>query len=296
MRISAIVLNWKDNARTVRCFSALVDSEWIEHIFVVDNESSGELRPLLNETSPSSSSRWSLVEEASNLGFAGGVNGALQMSLDRGFQAALVINNDAFIDSDSIRLLVDALELDPGLGLVGPRVLHPDGAEESAGGYLIPGLGIASHKPVGKRPLDFITWACVLVRSDALDEVGLLDEGFFMYWEDIDFSYRLQAAGWRVEICREASVTHAVSTNRRSHPIAIKAYHTWSAITFSRKYRGVWLVGNACWLVLSTAANLARFRGSSLRGLYLGFRLALEASSPASGSPLRQSEFGLNRQ
>jgi GT2 family glycosyltransferase len=272
--------------------SALAASRSVEHVFIVDNESAGQLRASMIDAGLLAGNGCSLVEVPENRGFAGGVNLALRDALQHEFEAILVINNDAVITEDSIAGLVASLERKPGLGLVGPRILHSDGSEESAGGYLTPAVGITAHNLRVRREPDFITWACVLVRASALRDIGLLDERFFMYWEDVDFSLRLRASGWNFEICRDASATHETSTNRKSYPVAIKAYHTWSAISFAKKHRGLWLMGSPLWLVISGATNLVRRRAGALRGLRLGVKLAQESTMPAHKSPLRLREFG----
>jgi GT2 family glycosyltransferase len=286
------VLNWKDPARTVRCVAALVASPSVEHVFIVDNESSGALRTALLDAGLLADGDCSLVEVPENRGFAGGVNLALSDALEQEFDAVLAINNDAVITEASIAVLITALQANPRLGLVGPRIVHSDGSEESAGGHLVPLVGITSHKSAAQSAPDFITWACVLVRATALQDVGLLDEKFFMYWEDVDFSLRLRAADWEFQICADATATHEISTNRKSYPVAIKAYHTWSAVTFAKKHRGLWLLGSPLWLVISGATNVARRRSGALRGLRLGVALAREGAKPAYSSALRSKEFG----
>jgi GT2 family glycosyltransferase len=291
LRTSAVVLNWKDPARTVRCVAALVVSPSVEHVFVVDNESSGDLRAALAAAGLMGEAS-TLVEVPENRGFAGGVNLAIQQSLDRGFDAILVMNNDAVVAEESISLLTGTLERQPRTGLVGPRIVHADGSEESAGGHLVPMVGITRHQPLSRTAPDFITWACVLVRSSALRDIGLLDEQFFMYWEDVDFSLRLRAGNWDFEICEQATATHEISTNRKSYPVAIKAYHTWSAVLFAKKHRGLWLIGSPAWLLISAATNVLRRRSGALRGLRLGVALARESAAPAYTSAIRAKEFG----
>jgi GT2 family glycosyltransferase len=291
-RTCAVVLNWKDTERTVRCLAELLASDSIAHVFVVDNESSGELRERLELLRGEIPTSLSLIELSDNRGFAGGINSALLEALAAGFDSVLAVNNDAVIDAVSVAVLVDALDCRPDLGLVAPRILHSDGSEESAGGFLNPWLGTSSHSASPGRAPDFITWACVLVRVEALRDVGLLSEEFFMYWEDVDMSFRLRAAGWKLEICSEAVLVHEVSSNRTTYPVAIKAYHTWSGLVFARKYRGKWLVGGCVWLLISAAMNVARGRLGALRGLQQGILLAREKSIPAYLSPRRKEQFG----
>jgi GT2 family glycosyltransferase len=269
-----------------------VASPSVEHVFIVDNESSGALRTALDDAQLLTDGACSLVEVPENRGFAGGVNLALRDALEQGFDAVLAINNDAVITEESIAVLITALQTNPKLGLVGPRIVHADGSEESAGGHLVPLAGITSHKSNAQSAPDFITWACVLVRASALRDVGLLDEKFFMYWEDVDFSLRLRAARWDFQICADATATHEISTNRKSYPVAIKAYHTWSAVTFAKKHRGLWLLGSPVWLLISGTTNIVRRRSGALRGLRLGAALARESAKPAYSSALRLKEFG----
>jgi GT2 family glycosyltransferase len=272
--------------------AALVASPSVEHVFIVDNESSGALKKALADAGLSDGGVCSLTEVPENRGFAGGVNLALQEALEQGFEGVLVINNDAVVEESSVALLRDALEGNPKLGLVGPRIVHSDGSEESAGGHLVPAVGITRHGSRSGSAPDFITWACVLVRASALREVGLLDEKFFMYWEDVDFSLRLRAAKLDFAICHDATATHEISTNRKSYPVAIKAYHTWSAMIFARKHGGLWLLGSPVWLLISMLTNIVRRRPGALRGLRLGVRLAREGASPAYASSVRHREFG----
>lgn len=292
LRISAVVLNWKDNARTLRCLEPLLASSIVDHIYVIDNESDGSLSTELRGRGILNAPRWTLTELADNRGFAGGVNVGLRSSLEDGFDAVLVINNDAAIEDDSVSLLVSELEQNPRLGLVGPRILHADGSEESAGGFVKPMLGVTAHKQRGGGAPDFVTWACILIRSDALRDVGLLDEQFFMYWEDVDMSFRLRAKEWGIEICRSAQAMHETSSNRTKHPTAIKAYHTWSSIVFARKHGGEWRYGNKVWLLSSSAINIARFRLQAIQGLRNGIALAREGAAPAYSAELRSRLFG----
>nr|WP_281258146.1 glycosyltransferase family 2 protein [Compostimonas suwonensis] len=284
------MLNWRDSMRTIRCLTSLLRSEDIEHVYVVDNESTGELDALLRDL-PLDGRRWSLRPFSENRGFAAGVNPALRESLREGFDACLVINNDASIEPRAVAQLVRELSSSAELALVAPRIIGSDGIPESAGGYLRPAWGMTTHAARDGAEPDFVTWACVLVKADALRQVGLLSEKFFMYWEDVDYSVRLRAAGRLFSVSAIASATHETSSNRRVYPTAIKAYHTWAALVFARSQGGRWRLGGLVWIAVSALSNLVRFRGGTLRGLWLGIRLARERADPAFTSPLRSSAF-----
>jgi len=293
-QIAAVVLNWRDSPRTARCVAGLLEIPAIAHVYIVDNESTADLRQSLSDFD-AQRSRWTLLEFPENRGFAAGVNPAIRQAMDAGATEVLVINNDAVVDGDSIDALHQELFNDPALGLVGPRICHPDGEVESAGGHFNPLLGMTSHALREDTDPDFVTWACVLIRREALEQVGLLDEDFFMYWEDVDFSVRLKSAGWKIAISKEAVAIHETSTNRKSLPVAIKAYSIWSALTFAKKHGGGWRVGKVFWLFLTSAVNLLRGRIAMLGAIRLGLQLFKESASPAFTSELRTTRFGINR-
>lgn len=290
MRVVAVVLNWRDTKRTVRCVESLASIDGIEKIIVVDNESDGSLGAALD--AGDRSVEISLIDVVENRGFAGGVNLGLAEFMNGSADAVLVINNDATLDAASFGALCTSLDTDQKLGLVAPRIRQPSGELSSAAGFLNPISGTTTHKPKKGRTPDFLTWACVLIRRGTLDTNGLLDETFFMYWEDVDFCLRLTRNGIPFAEVADAQVMHEVSANRVAHSTAIKAYHTWSASVFALKYRGAWRVGRYIWLVTSATANLVRVRKDALRGLLEGLALARERTAPAWQSNRRQTLFG----
>lgn len=293
MRVVAVVLNWLDTNRTVRCIESLSSIDGIEDIIVVDNESDGTLASALDVLE--NASMVTLIELPENRGFAGGVNEGLRSFLNGPADAVLVINNDATLDDSSFLALHAALEMDAALGLVAPTVRRPSGAVSSSAGFLNPMAGTTTHRNKKGRTPDFLTWACVLVRRAALEKNGLLDEAFFMYWEDVDFCVRLTRNGIPFREVAIAEVMHEVSANRATHSTAIKAYHTWSAGVFAAKHRGIWRVGRHVWLATSLAANITRMRREALRGLRDGVLLAREGVVPAWKSAHRAEWFGVSR-
>ena len=288
--IAAVVVNWRDTERTLRCVRSLLESPVVGSIFLIDNASDGGLREAMRASAHESWDRVALTEHEDNRGFAGAVNRGMEQAILAGFVEILAINNDATIDERSLTQLIDELRADRMLALVAPMIRTPAGEVESAGEYLNPWLGVTGRTRAD-RSVDFATWACVLVSAEALKVVGLLDERFFMYWEDVTFSLRARSMGWRIAISSTASAVHETSANRQSHPVAIKAYHTWSSITFAQQQGGAWRVGNIIWVATSSLANVVRGRRAALRGIRLGIRLAREKHVPAHESPLRKALF-----
>src|SRR3546814_12576618 len=104
---------------------------------------------------------------------------------DPSIDLLLVINNDATLPAADLDHLIDALTDDPSLAVVGPRIVTPEGQTFSAGGVLNRVTWSIRQPRAGEQP-DFLTWACVLLRRDAIAPAGLLDERFFLYWEGVE--------------------------------------------------------------------------------------------------------------
>lgn len=160
-----------------------------------------------------------------NLGFARASNQGIQMGQGR---YLMLLNPDALIDGDGIQDLTQFMDGHPDAGATGPRLVYPDG-ELQLSCRRFPTLGTLllrmsrldrlvrgpvrhylmqdwDHQSVCE--VDWVMGACVILRREALDAVGLLDEGFFMYYEDVDLCFRLWQAGWKVCYNPQVVVQH----------------------------------------------------------------------------------------
>jgi len=162
-----------------------------------------------------------IIRTGGNLGFSGGNNVGLRHILARGeARYVWLLNNDTVVAPDSLRHLVERAEQDDSIGAVGATVLEysdPDVVQYLGGASFAPlrgriallGKGQSARAP---RPeparLDYISGGCLLVRTEALRTVGLLDERFFMYSEDADFCFCLRDAGYRLAFAARAEIWH----------------------------------------------------------------------------------------
>lgn len=234
-RVLAIVLNWHDIPNTTKCLESLLADPLINEIIVVDNESDGSLESALPE-------QWGAVHVIAvpeNRGFAGGMNAALCRPEVHSADAVLVINNDAVLGVGALSAMMHALEADPNIGLVGPRLVNADGSTQAIGSRLDKLTGLARANVREGQRLDYITWACVLIRPAVLKTIGALDERYFMYWEDVDFSRRAKRAGYKMCIVPTASVAHALSASGDRAGVLLREYYVWSMREFQKKWGGV---------------------------------------------------------
>lgn len=170
-----------------------------------------------------------VVRNPGNLGFAAGVNAGLRAGTGAWIA---VINPDTCVPEGALDRLAEILERSPQAALVGPRVRHAAGtAEETVGRFptlarervhafgLDRVLGLEGRRapfPKATGPVDWVSGCAWLLRREAVESVGPLDEGYFMYYEDVDYCRRLHDAGWQVLATPDVEIEHAVGRGSRA--------------------------------------------------------------------------------
>lgn len=223
--VAIIIVHWKGLELTKACLQSLQNTSYPNfQIFLVDNGSTEKDGQTLKRDFP----EIDLITSENNLGFTGGNNLGIMRALDMGHDFVLLLNNDTEVEPDFLQLLVRACEHQPKLGMVQPLIFFTEDRDKiwSAGGSFGPELGISKTIGYGKNktaltkqkngPLDWATGCCVLIRSQALREVGLLREVFFAYFEDVDLSLRIREKGWEIRLASEARIYHAVAGSSKS--------------------------------------------------------------------------------
>ena len=274
--VGAVVLTWRDTEKTARCVTELIKSPLLAKIVAVDNESDGYLKNALPRDP-----RIDIIEHQRNIGFAAGVNSGIRQLLDRSdIKCVLVINNDAVLSADALTRLVAALTDDTSLSMVGPRNVTPQGELISSGGVINRWTWNMDER-TRRRDIDFLTWACVLVRASAFRRIGLLDERFFMYWEDVDFGLRMKQASLRFAVVPSAQVIHEVASSHGRAGTRVTAYETASFRYFLRLHAGgrIWIGMLRLWARLMR--SLLSGDGSRTRYITEGWRLGRHLPDPA---------------
>jgi hypothetical protein len=252
--VSAIIVNWNTRDLLADCLNTLVQSaQGLDlEILVVDNGSTDGSRAMLQTAFP----RIRLLANPANVGFAKANNQG--MALSRG-PFLLLLNTDAFVQPGALEALVSLAQARPRAGIVGAQLLNADGSFQASHTafpslwrefLILSGLGRAflgrwypSHGPEearGPQPVDYVEGACLLVRREAFDAAGGLDEDYFMYAEEVDWCYTMRAKGWQIWYQPAARVIHlgGGSSRRRSAQREADLYR--SRILFFRKHHGRW--------------------------------------------------------
>jgi GT2 family glycosyltransferase len=207
---------------------------------VVDNGSSDDSAKRLRAQYP----EVQVIETGKNLGFAGGCNLGIRHALAEGADYIWLLNNDTTVDSGALRAMVEKAESNSQVGAVGSAIYFMDEPERMqawGGGYINWWLGGSGHflKPVPDQQIPFLTGASLLISRRAVEAVGMLDEGFFMYWEDADYCFRLRQRGWQLAVASGSKVWHKGSTCVGKGSINSYRYFNASASRFFKKHAAV---------------------------------------------------------
>jgi GT2 family glycosyltransferase len=232
-----VLLNWNGWKDTVECLSSLQKLEYGNNrALVVDNGSTNDSVQHIRAQFP----QVEIIEMGKNLGFAGGCNAGIRAAIDRGAEYVWLLNNDTTVDAGALRAMVDRAEADPKVGAVGSAIFsaaEPERLQAWGGGYVNFWLGRSRHfvGPVRDEQIQFLTGASLLLRRRTLGELGLLDEGFFMYWEDADYCFRLRRAGWRLAVAGDSKVWHKEQGSIGEKSALLDTYFNRSATRFFEK-------------------------------------------------------------
>ena len=208
-RVSCVVINWNGWRDTIACVESLVAQDYAElSIIVVDNASTDDSVERIRAAFP----ELAVLRAERNGGFAAGANLGIRCALERGAEFVWLLNNDVLAPQDTLRKLLDAAA-DPKVGIAGAvlRYLdHPEKIQAWGGGSIVPWMGYATHyqQQAELNGHSFLTFASVLLRRKMLEQVGLLDERYFMYFEDADLCFRARSMGWKLAVAGETAVLH----------------------------------------------------------------------------------------
>ena len=217
--LSIVLVCWNNKAYLDPCLKSLYDTG-MRHSFdivVVDNGSTDGSQQMLAEKYP----EVKLIQNDSNLGLGKASNQGIEATQGR---YILLLNNDTIVNGAAFDAMVDFLEQHSKVGAVGGKMLNPDGSVQSCYNYfstLAEEFLIATR--VGElfrpgypsvmngneiRSVDWLTSACLMVRRATLEQVGLLDENYFIYGDEADLQYRIKKAGWEIYYLPDATTIH----------------------------------------------------------------------------------------
>ena len=255
MKISIIIVSWNVKKDLANCLKSLQENPYAGNfeVVVVDNNSSDDTVETVKSNFPDVV----IIDNDKNLGFAAGNNKGFEIAKG---QYILLLNPDTIVHSAALDTLIMFMDDNPDVGACGPRLLNEDGTiQGSVRRFPTFRASLYRHtifKPLGifkkqyrkwlmkdfdhdeQMDVDQLMGACLLVRKSVLDEVGGLDEDFFMYYEEVDLCYRIRKAGWRIVFTPESEVTHLGGRSAEQVPAGKRIMMLMSLLMFFRKKRG----------------------------------------------------------
>jgi GT2 family glycosyltransferase/lipopolysaccharide/colanic/teichoic acid biosynthesis glycosyltransferase len=293
--VSIIIVSYNSSSVLKPCLESIRDQSFAGEVevIVVDNASSDGTPDLVREEYP-----WvELVAGNENLGYSRGVNVGVRHARGRFF---FILNPDTVLKPDSVQELADFMESNPEAGIVGPKLVFHDGnIQLSCRRFYTFKVLVLRRTPLGKifknakaerdhlmldfdhestREVDWLLGAAMFVRRTAVESVGLMDERFFLYFEDVDWCYRMEQQGLRVYYHPTSVVVHgyardsAQSVLNRSfvaHLVSLfRYYDKWNKVWyFIKKYREIAKV------TLFILADVVAFNAAFLSAYYLRISL-----------------------
>jgi len=253
--ISTIIVNYNAGAGLVNCIQSVLGQ--VREVILVDNASHDNSIALV-ETHFAGDARLRIIRNASNLGFATACN--------TGAHAAqhpywLFLNPDCICADGSLAELYRVLTSNPNAGMVGGLLLNLDGSEQAGGRRLTPTPGRTLVSAFGlqrfarrwpqllvdfnlhQQPLpdipvsvEAISGACMLVKPEAVAEVGLWDDEYFLHCEDLDWCMRFVRSGWEILFVPSAPITHAQGVCSKTRPLFVEWHKHKGMTRFYRKF------------------------------------------------------------
>lgn len=244
--LAVVICNYNGGKDTVNCIRKVLNNSFSDmDVYVVDNASDDDSVGLIREAF---GEKITLLHNADNLGGSGGFGRGLRYAVELDYQYILTLDNDAFIESDTIEILYKYIEDNVDVGIVGAKIMTIDDnnivmdfakkidwdsfTESSEWSYStdIP------EKTEHAVECDFVAATCALIRKEALIKAGGMDEAHFIYFDDIDMSHRIRMAGYKSICLGTAKAYHKSTMNTVKANTFANYYYTRNKYHFFAKY------------------------------------------------------------
>lgn len=260
-RSAVVVPNWNGATLLPACLESLLVQSLPAHVIVVDNGSADDSLAVL-ERYPSVQ----VIRNPTNLGFAGGVNVGFAAAIASGFKYVAAFNSDAIADVHWLERLTDILDRNTGVGVAACKLLNADGTRIDSTGDCYTTWGLpyprGRHEPDITKYDDALeifgaSGGASLYRVEMLEEVGLFDEDFFAYFEDVDLSFRIQLAGWKIRYVPDSVAYHQIAgTSSRVTGFATKQQCRNAPLLLVKNVPGRYLARVGCRFAIGYSVNV----------------------------------------
>lgn len=256
MDLSIIIVNYNTKQLTLNCLQSVYQSitDYSYEVTLIDNNSRDDSVEVIQQQFP----QVHLIANSENTGFSRANNQGMKIAHGR---YILLLNSDTVVQPDTFDIMLRFMDEHPAVGASGCKVVLPDGSLDKAckRGFPTPAATFYYVSQLTKlfprnprinayhrgdldedqpSPIDCLVGAFMLVRREAIDQVGMLDETFFMYGEDIDWCYRIQQAGWINYYYPKTQIIHHKKASSRNKPYKITfEFHRAIYVLYNKHFR-----------------------------------------------------------
>jgi len=244
-KVFIIILNWNGKDDTIECLSSVYKIEYHDFaVVVVDNGSTDKSTETIRNIFPQTT----IIENKANLGFAGGNNIGIRYALERRADFILLLNNDTITDPNILTELIIAYKALQNPGFLGCKIYfydRPETIQYFGGDYshdhILKGFHVGEDERDDGRfnyiaETGYVTGCAMFTHRSLIDTIGLLDERFFLYWEDGDWCLRARAAGFKHYVVPGAKLWHKVSASNKNGSSVNVFYTSRNRFLFAKKH------------------------------------------------------------
>lgn len=270
--VTCILVNWNGWKDTIACLDSLQQSIYKNvTVVVVDNGSTDDSVARIRDAHPNVL----LIEGRDNLGFAGGNNIGIRYALEHKADLIWLLNNDTEIDSDALAQLVAKVDQDKQIGAVASICYYaedPDKVQAWGGARINLWIGFGRNSTVSHPDswFDALYGASMLIRSESIRDVGMLDEGFFHYWEETEFCLRLKKRGWKLAVAPDSRILHKVGSSTGRYNPVLDRYSTTSGLRILRLHSPAPHLAMTLFLTARFVRRILRLQLTKLKNVWLG--------------------------
>lgn len=209
-KVFIVVLNYNGKAVTCNCLKSVAAVDYANYqLVLVDNRSADGSLEQAKKDFPD----FTYLQNNKNLGFSAGNNVGIKYALEKGADYVLLLNNDTLVEKNFLTELINAAEQEPRAGIISPLIHGPGKDRIWFSRGRIDWLRMKTlhqTKRISKQTYDspFLSGCAMLIPSDVFENVGLLDEDYFLYWEDADFCVKVRKRGYRTIVASKSAICH----------------------------------------------------------------------------------------
>jgi hypothetical protein len=295
--VACIVLNWNGWEDTIECLQVLKECDYsLLTVIVVDNGSTNDSVSRIRSAHP----QVLMLESEKNLGFAGGNNIGIRYALAHGAEYVWLLNNDTKPARDALSALVAKALTDRCIGAVASICYYydaPSRVQAWAGTRVNLWTGYVRNSTIAHEDdwFEALYGASMLIACTAIRSAGLLDERFFLYWEETEFCLRLRKKGWRIAAAPDSRILHKVSASTRGNLFLLDRYFTTSGLRILHIHSPSPHLAMSLFLVIRFARRILRLQFARCSSVWRGILDYYDATATTLPRTDRNKEYGPSR-